>query len=63
MRPSAILQKLKEITWRYATHHSKDGRRPEAESLVKNHYKAKNLEKRKVEKAVIMLVVISLNGF
>lgn len=53
MRPSTILQILKEIKWRYPTHHAKDGRRPEAETLIKKHYDAEKLEKRGVEKAVV----------
>lgn len=53
MRPSTILQILKEITWRNATHHFKDGRRPEAEKLIHDHYKALKLEKRGVEKAEV----------
>ncbi|KAG6361852.1 hypothetical protein INS49_010081 [Diaporthe citri] len=34
-------------------HHSKDGRRPEAESLIKKHHDAQKLEKRRVEKAEV----------
>lgn len=53
MNFTRALQALKRITWRYPTHHSADGRRAEAESLVHAHYEDYNLESRDVEEAVV----------
>ncbi len=53
MNFTRALQALKRVTWRYATHHSADGRRPEAESLIHAHYDKHNLESRGVEEAVV----------
>lgn len=54
MKPTQILRALRSIKWRYSTHHSKDGRRPEAERLVHQHYEKRCLEKRNVEQAEIV---------
>ena len=54
MKGSDILRALRTIKWRYPTHHSKYGRRPEAEALVKEHYEAKKLENRGAEEAIIV---------
>lgn len=54
MLPTRVLQALKSIRWRYGTHHSRDGRRPEAERLVTAHYEDRNLERRGVESAEIV---------
>ena len=53
--PTKALQALKRILWRYPTHHATDGRRPEAEAVVK-HYDFEKLETRGVEEAHIKLV-------
>ncbi|KND88078.1 hypothetical protein TOPH_07301 [Tolypocladium ophioglossoides CBS 100239] len=54
MNPTQILRALRSIKWRYSTHHSKDGRQPEAEGLVRQHYKDRGLEQRGVEQAEIV---------
>jgi hypothetical protein len=53
MRFTAILQALKTITWRYTTHHARDGRRTEAEALIRDHYNQRRLEARDVEHAIV----------
>ncbi|KAF4471434.1 tat pathway signal sequence domain-containing [Fusarium albosuccineum] len=54
MNFTRVLNALRGITWRYSMHHSKDGRRPEAEALIRQHYEDKNLEARGVETAEVV---------
>ena len=53
MRPTRILRALNSIKWMDATHHAKDGRRPEAERLIHAHYDTHKLEDRGVEEALV----------
>lgn len=54
MNFTRALNALRGISWRYAAHHSKDGRRSEAEALILRHYEDKNLGSRGVEYAEIV---------
>ncbi|SPQ22209.1 764f348c-48bd-47a0-bce1-d27a2b1ce151 [Thermothielavioides terrestris] len=54
MIPTRILRALQSITWRYSTHHVRDGRRSEAEQLIRAHYEDRQLEQRGVEHAVVV---------
>lgn len=63
MRPTQILQVLRSIRWRYAKHHAADGRRPEAESLIKKHYDDRNLEARGVEHAEVKYAQFSMQNY
>lgn len=56
MKANAVIKILKSITWRHSTHHSKDGRRPEAEQAVKDRYSDKNLDALGIEKAEVKYV-------
>lgn len=58
MFPTRILRALRSIQWRYSTHHSRDGRKPEAEQLVHQHYETRGLEARGVEQAEIVYVCL-----
>lgn len=56
MFSTRIRRVLQSVNWRYSTHHSRDGRKPEVEQLVQQHYNARGLEGRGVEHAEIVYV-------
>lgn len=52
-QPTQPTKTYVNISWRYPTQHSADGRQPEAELAVKNHFADQNLDSRGVKAAVI----------